>query len=94
MKPACRHDIRSAHNTPETGGNSYENKSIFNSIIRKLKSVEGINVLDVSHASKKNITSGTKNIEINYYYTEISKKGVDKWTAIEFLINKLNITRE
>lgn len=71
-----------------------ENKSIFNSIIRKLKGVEGVNVLDVSHASKKNIASGTKNVEINYYYTEVSKQGVDKWSAIEFLINKLNILPE
>lgn len=71
-----------------------ENKSIFDSIIRKLKGVEKLNVLDVSYASRKNISTGTRNVEINYYYTEVSKKGVDKWSAIEYLINKLDILPE
>ncbi len=71
-----------------------EHKSIFNSIIRKLKGINNVNVLDVSYASRKNISTGTKNVEIKYYYTEVSKKGVDKWFAIEYLINKLNILPE
>ena len=71
-----------------------ENKTIFNSIIRKLRNVEGIEVLDVSHISRKVIKQGTEDISIEYYYTEISLKDVDKWNAIEILIKKLNIKKE
>ena len=31
---------------------------------------------------------------IQYFYTEISMKDVDKWYAIEFLLKKLNINKE
>ena len=71
-----------------------DSKSIFNSILRKLKNVEGIEVLDVSHMSRKMIKQGTEDIPIEYYYTEISLKEVDKWNAIEYLIEKLNIQKE
>ncbi|MBE5821454.1 MAG: HAD family phosphatase [Clostridiales bacterium] len=68
-----------------------KDRMVFNSIIRKLREVDGVNVLDVSHSSRKVITVGTEAIEIKYNYTEVSKSGVDKWSAIEFLANKLNI---
>lgn len=71
-----------------------ENQSIFNSIIRKLRTVEEIEVLDVLHMSRKMIKQGTEDIPIEYYYTEISLENVDKWNAIEFLIEKLNIKQE
>ncbi len=71
-----------------------ESKSIFNSIIRKLREVEGIEVLDVEHMSRKMIKQGTEDIPIEYYYTEISLADVDKWNAIEFLIKKLEIKPE
>lgn len=71
-----------------------ESKVIFNSIIRKLKRVEDIDVLEVSHMSRKVIKQGTEDINIEYYYSEISLKDVDKWNAIEFLIQKLNIKKE
>lgn len=71
-----------------------ETKSIFNSVIRKLKTVSDIDILDVSHMSRKVIKQGTEDVSIEYYYTEISLKEVDKWTAIEYLINKLNIKKE
>ena len=44
--------------------------------------------------SRKVIKSGTDTIEINYYYTEIMLKDTDKWKAIQYLINKLNIQKE
>ena len=44
--------------------------------------------------SRKNIKAGTKDIPVEYYYTEIAKKNTNKWTAIEFLINKLGIKKE
>lgn len=71
-----------------------DSKSIFNSILRKLKNIEGIEVLEVSHMSRKMIKQGTEDIPIEYYYTEISLKEVDKWNAIEYLIEKLSIPKE
>lgn len=71
-----------------------ESKSIFQSIIRKLKNIEGIEVLDVLHMSRKTIKQGTREVPIEYYYTEISLENVDKWEALKFLIEKLNIEQE
>ena len=71
-----------------------KNKVIFNSIIRKLKEITEIEVLDVSHMSRKIIHQGTEEIPIEYFYTEISAKNVDKWNAIEFLEEKMNIKTE
>ena len=71
-----------------------ENNSIFNSIIRKLRQIEGIEVLDVSHMSRKMIRQGTEEIPIEYYYTEVSLAEVDKWNAIEFLQEKLGVKKE
>lgn len=66
-------------------------KIIFNNIIQKLKLIKGIDVLDVEHMSKKMIKIGIEEFEIQYYYTEISSKNVDKWSAIQYLIEKLGI---
>lgn len=71
-----------------------DNKTVFQSIIRKLRKIEGIEVLDVSHMSKKTIKQGTEEITVEYYYTEITVQNVDKWEAIEYLINQLNIKKE
>ena len=71
-----------------------ESKTIFNSIIRKLREISNIDVLDVGHMSRKTIRQGTEEVNIEYYYTEISLKDVDKWNAIEYLIDKLNIDKE
>jgi len=71
-----------------------ENKSVFNSILRKMREFEDIEVLDVSHMSRKVIRNGTEDVSIDYYYTEISMQNVDKWFALEFLMNKLNINKE
>ena len=71
-----------------------DSKAIFNSIIRKLRNIGEIEVLDVSHISRKVIKQGTEDITIEYYYTEISLKDVDKWNAIEYLSEKLNIKKE
>ena len=71
-----------------------ENRSVFNSIMKKLNEIGGIEVLEVSHMSRKIIQQGTEEIPIEYYYTEISAENVDKWYAIEYLISKLNIKKE
>ena len=64
---------------------------IFNSIMRKLKEISEIEVLEVSHMSRKIIKQGTEDVPIEYFYTEISAKNVDKWNAIEFLKEKMKI---
>lgn len=71
-----------------------DNQTVFQSIIRKLRKIEGIEVLDVSHMSRKTIKQGTEEKTIEYYYTEISVKNVDKWEAIDYLRQKLNISKE
>lgn len=71
-----------------------ETKTIFNSILRKIKEIKDIEVLDVEHMSKKLIKQGTEEFKIEYFYTEISEQNVDKWYAIEYLIEKLNIKKE
>lgn len=67
---------------------------VFKSIINKLKTIRDIDVLEVSHMSKKIIKHGTEDLEISYFYTEISNENVNKWSAIEELIKILNITKE
>lgn len=71
-----------------------ENEIVFKRIIKIIKEIPEINVLDVSHMSKKVIKSGTENIAVKYFYTEITSKNVNKWTAINYLINKLGVKRE
>lgn len=66
-------------------------QTIFNSIMRKLKEISDIEVLEVSHMSRKMIQQGTEEIPIEYFYTEISAKNVDKWNAIDFLKDKMQI---
>ena len=44
--------------------------------------------------SRKVIKQGTEEINVEYYYTEISTTGADKWTAIQYLINKLKIEKD
>lgn len=71
-----------------------ESDSIFHSIIKKIKEINGIEILDVAHMSKKMIKQGTEEIPVEYFYTEISASNVDKWNAIEFLMEKMNLKRE
>lgn len=69
-------------------------KIIFGSIIRKLKTIKDVEILEVSHMSRKVIKDGTENVLMEYYYTEITNTNVDKWNAIENLAKKLQIKRE
>ena len=70
-----------------------ENQSIFNSIIKKIKNISDVEILEVSHMSRKLIQQGTEEVPVEYFYTEISAPNVDKWSAIEFLIEKLDINQ-
>ena len=71
-----------------------ENKIVFNSIIRRIKQIDGIEVLDIEHMSKKNIVQWTEIVELNYSYTEVSAQHVDKWDAIQFILGKEDLQKE
>ena len=68
-----------------------ESKVIFDAIIRKLREVKDVEVLDLQHMARKRIKRGTEEIKVEYYYTEITSKGVDKWEAIKKLADNLQI---
>lgn len=69
-------------------------KIIFTSILKKLKIIPKIDILEVEHMSRKNIKKGSTDISLEYFYTEITSENTNKWTAIEFLIKKLGIKKE
>lgn len=71
-----------------------ENKLIFNSIIRMIKQIKEIDVLDVEHMSRKTITQGTEQVEVSYSYTEVSAQNVDKWEAIKYILNQKELNSE
>ena len=71
-----------------------ESQFIFNSIMKRLKAIQGIDVLEVAYMSRKKIKDGTDDVDIQYYYTEITNENVNKWSAIEFLLDILNINKE
>lgn len=73
---------------------SDSNKIIFNRILSELKKLKNVSVLDVEHTSKKKIKLGTTEINMEYYYTEITSQNVNKWSAIEELAKILNIQAE
>lgn len=65
-----------------------EDKLIFNSIVRKIKQIKEIDVLDVEHMSRKIIMQGTEKVEVSYSYTEVSAQNVDKWEAIKYILDQ------
>ena len=69
-------------------------KIIFNNIMEKLKDVKNIELLNVEHMSKKILRIGTEEVGVEYFYTEITNKNANKWSAIEYLIKLLKITKE
>lgn len=71
-----------------------ESEKIFNNIIKKLRENEDLTILDTSYMSRKIIRQGSFNVEINYFYTEITKKNINKWRAIDALIKKIGIKKE
>ncbi len=70
-----------------------ENKIIFNSIINKLKKINGVSILDIEHMSRKVIKKGSEFIDLQYYYTEITNEKADKWEAIKELARIMNIEK-
>ena len=71
-----------------------EDRVIFNHIIETMKTVEDVEVLEVEHMSKKIIRIGDEQFPVEYFYTEVTNKDSNKWTAIKFLIEQLNIKEQ
>ena len=69
-------------------------KFVFRSIMNKMKNIKNVDVLEVAHMSKKIIMHGSEEHEIAYYYTEITNKNVNKWTALKELLQLLGIKKE
>lgn len=69
-------------------------KTIFKRIMNKLKEIKNVDILEVSHMSRKIIKYGSEEIEISYFYTEVTNENVNKWSAIEQLIQILGIRKE
>lgn len=71
-----------------------ENKVVFQNCMKKIKKIKGIDVLEISHMANKKIEQGTTIKKIEYCYTEIMAKNVDKWETVKLLMEKMNIKRE
>ena len=71
-----------------------QNKLGFERIMKSLNKMKKINVLDTKQRTVKTIKSENGDREIAYYYTEIMNDKVDKWSALKFLIKKLNIKKQ
>lgn len=71
-----------------------ESEIIFRGVISKLKTVKDIDVLEVSHMSRKSINYGSQEHEVAYFYTEVANQNVNKWVAIKELIKTLGIKEE
>ena len=69
-------------------------EAIFRGIVEKLRKIKDIEVLDVAHMSNKTIEIQGETHNLQYYYTETTAKNVNKWNAIEKLIEKLNRKKE
>jgi len=69
-------------------------KIIFSRILQKIKKIKKIDVLEVEHMSRKVIKDGTETVNVEYFYSEISNQNVNKWYAIQSLIDKLNIKED
>ena len=68
-----------------------KNNIIFGGIMKMLKEVKNVNVMEVAHMARKLIANGTDYVPVEYYITEIMNQNADKWNAVKFLADKFNI---
>ena len=71
-----------------------ESKIVFDNVLRKLEQVNNIEILKPEWMSKKYFKHGTSEFSLQYYFSEITKKDINKWVALEELAKRLNIKRE
>ena len=53
-----------------------------------------MSIIETEHKSKRVIRSGTEDIDVQYYYTEITNKEANKWEAIKKIAEQLQIEKE
>lgn len=70
------------------------NKIIFDGILKKIRKIPNINILEISNKVTKTVKTGTEAVEIEYFYAEISNKNVNKWNAIEELMKIIEFKAE
>lgn len=68
-----------------------QDRAVYNSIVNKLKSYKEVDLMIAPHVSTKRIVDGEKEIFLSYSYAELLPKNTNKWSAIEKLIDTLNI---
>lgn len=68
-----------------------QDRAVYNSIVNKLRTYKEVDLMIAPHVSKKKIVDGEKEIFLSYSYAELLPKNTNKWSAIENLIDKLNI---
>ena len=68
-----------------------QDRAIYNSIVNKLKNYDTVDLMAAPHVSTKKIVEDGKEIFLSYSYAELLPKNTNKWTAIENLIDQLNI---
>lgn len=68
-----------------------QDRMVYNSIVNKLKTYTEVDLMIAPHVSRKKIVDGEREIFLNYSYAELLPKNTNKWSAIEALIDKLNI---
>ncbi len=71
-----------------------QDRVIYNSIVRKLKNFDGIELLAAPHISNKIIKDGDGEYILSYSYAEILPKNVNKWIAIKELISNIGINEK
>ena len=67
-------------------------KAVFASIMRKIREIDNIDVLEVAHMSKKTIKVANEVIPIEYFYTEITNENVNKWETIKIVLAREGLT--
>lgn len=69
-------------------------KIIFEGMLRKIREIPNINLLEISNMVRRAVKKGTEEITLEYFYTEISNEDVNKWTAIEKLMEILDFEKK
>lgn len=70
------------------------NKIIFEGMLRKIREISDINLLEISNMTRRVVKNGTEEFTLEYFYTEISNENVNKWTAIQKLSEILQIEQK
>lgn len=66
-----------------------QDRTIYNSIVKKLTKFNDIELMASPHISNKIIKNSDKTIILSYSYAEILPKNANKWSAIKELISRI-----